>query len=1407
MYLFKKITIKFIKKNLILILNKLILVLFLISFFINTNTYALTIQNQKYIGFIESLNGKADTINKKDLVQLNEFDQIFVNQVVKIKPNSNITISFIDNSILTLEGDSEFIVEKFDPNLQKPEFLLSIPKGKFTFESGSISKNKLGIMKIILSEMEVSLKGTLVTGANTEANKKISLVEDSLGNIGALEVTIGEETTTISEPSAGISLSANNETQNTKLSNEETEQVKNDIKEAAITSSTQSEENIERAITKQLANGTIPDSNGDGVADLADVEAYKAELLGLKQLKLEYVVEQSKDDLSLLSEIIVNSDSDQSMDLMENMMQNNAENASLLMTEIVDQNFDIFSHVSNAQTGNFENLRESIVTEMIQDESDFVADTMAQMMAVGNTEMGAYMMNEITNTQTEFDNQRNLAMDVLATFTEVASDKMDTFMQTDPNMMGKFTQSAFANADEGDSEMIADMMQQTSGKNSAYLMSSMMENNNTMITSVYENLAEQDFDIFNHIETAKMNPTTTGTDPFFPTPENDPYLPTPGTDIFTPGDDPTNMMASQTNFYDDLKGQIFSEIINNSDQTAAEATAELMMNSEGDSAMFMMETMMETNPEMIGNVMQNFVEDDFDIFDHFEDTAIDEPTSSASLDAPSDNEINDPAVGKSKKGLTKEERIAAKAEKKAEKARIKAIRKAAKLVAKQAAQEIGFTTPIETNPDLQEFKAEVFQDMMTYSDDSTMETMAKLVVGADEQTASLIFETVVSEQNNIMAVDGAIPKDNFALDLMNNLSTVDSGMMNKMYETQGDLVNNMMSTAMVNISAEDSGAIANIISSSGNDSMNEMVFNNIASSNDQSLTSNVFTTLADSATGTDAIISMASTNQSLYENMAQDVDSTYMTAASLYTNTTAEYATDATTAATATATNTTTYAAGAISWTTYPMSSATYSTNSYISITGTATSMNGVTYSASDLPDGLTIDYTSGLIFGTPTSAGNWNSTITATDMMDFNSFATASLPFSIIQNVGGGYNAAGGGYLSFMSTPYPPATLTVNSAITPIYLYTTGGTGNITYTPTGLPMGLYISAGSIIGTPSAQTFTSSSVTIIATDQDGNTASTSLNFPQVNSSGGGGGSQYGPTWSSYTYVPATLTKGTQMMDMFLDATGTGPLSFVAKNLPQGLYVSGSYIKGTPMFQTYGSSSVEISATDSNGTQTKYFTFPQVNASGGGGSGPTWTTPSAPASLQVGSAMTSITLSATGMNPISYSEDGNLASLGLTLAGGIITGTPTTTTATATTVVLTATDMMMGSTTTSVTFPMVSAGGGAETITFDTAETLPSAGEGGNINETITATASLGSIVSYNFISATNTGNSAGLGGTNITVTGNVISGIAPRLLNAATYSFKIQASINAGSTINNKTFKLLISKAATCVSPTNNICT
>ena len=1701
MYLFKKNTIDLIKIkiNLLLILSIL---------FFSTNIYA----EEKFVGFIESLDGKAFKNDNGKKIKLNVFDQIFVGSEIVIESNSNATISFLDNSIFTLSSDSTFVVKNFDNLSQNPEFIILFNKGNFTFESGTIAKNKNGNMKINISEMEVALNGTLITGSNSDEEQQVSLVEDSMGRVGTLSVTVGDQTTTITDPSKGISLSGNNEIEEISLSEEETNQVKKFIKEVTVDAQTDTEEDINRAVAKQLAAGTIPDANGDGISDLTDLDLYKAQLYEFKGSRMGYYMEMSAgNDMGLMSDMIRYSDPSQSMQLMQGMMDYDPANAALMMNEVSKEGFDIFSHMNNAENisenmiysggdANFEDVRAALVSGMMLDTSEEAIDTMARVMAVSDPSMSSYLVNEITNFEgNDLDN--NLSINVLASFTEMAPDKMDIYMQADPSMMSNFTQSAFQNANEGDAEMIADMMQQTSGKNSAYLMSSMMENNSEMITTVYENLAEEEFDIFNHIESAKNDPTMMSvTDPLIPTPvdeplfftpENDPFLPLPDTDVvFTPSENQANVMTSETNFYDDLKGQIFSEIINNSDQTASEVTAELMMNSEGDSAMFMMETMMEINPEIIGNVMQNFVEDDFDIFDHFEDTNIIEPTDDIALENPEDTVVSTIKLTKAER---KAERQRIKAEKKAERQRIKAERKAerkaARLAAKQAAQEIGISTPIETNPDLQEFKTEVFQDMMTYSDEDTMGTMAQLVATSDESTASLIFETVVTEQQN-MSIDGAVPTNNFALDLMNNLSSVDSSVVNTMYETQGDLVNDMMATALSDVTSEDSTAIANIISSSGNDSMNEMVFNNLASSNDQSLTSNVFTTLADSETGAEAIISIASTNQSLYENMAQDVDPAYMTAASLYTNTAAEYNTSATAATAADDSDTTTYAAGAISWVTYPTSPGTISTSTYVSISGTATSMNGVNYSASDLPDGLTIDYTSGLIFGTPTSAGSWNSTITATDMMDFNSFATASLPFEIIEDNSGGYNAGGGGSFSFTSTPYAPATLTVNSPITAIYLYTTGGVGNITWSATNLPMGLSITAGQISGTPDTVQATSSAVNITATDENGNTATTSLTFPQVDASGGGGGgNQYGPVWASYVYGPTILTQNSPMADMFLDAAGTGPLSFTASNLPPGLYVDGSYIKGTPTTQTDYSSSVMITASDNNGSQTKYVTFPQVDASGGGG-GVTWNTTAADFSsltLTQGSPMSSITLSATGSGTISYADDAMLPA-GISLVAGVVSGTPSSSTSTETSVTFVATDSNGDSETLTVSFPIINASGGggsvtwtttqadfpstmtkgtaissitlsatgsgtisyaddamlpagislvagvvsgtpssststetsvtfvatdsngdsetltvsfpiinaasgisnpnwittpttsgtyttssnisisaeavsvpaangviysasslppgvtldtatglisgtpttagtynseikvedatdstfqitealtfsvtgsggvtwitldtdfpstltendaissitldatgtgaitytytgtlppglfltanvlsgtpttssatsttitftatdaafntedlvvtfpqvasAETIDFTTAEALTSASSGENISRTIQATGSQGSFPTYAFISISNTGNAdTSLATTPFTLTGNIISGIAPRLLNAATYSFGIQASINAGAITNNKTFTLLISEDATCISPTNNICT
>ena len=136
---------------------------------------------------------------------------------------------------------------------------------------------------------------------------------------------------------------------------------------------------------KQLAEGK------SGLTNLADVEALLANISSFQDDKRESIVEASTGDLSVLSEIIVNSDSEQSLSLMQGVMDNDTGSATLLMNEIMGgegekKDFDIFSHIAGADTENFEALRETIVTGMIEDQSEFAANTMAQMMNVSDAD-------------------------------------------------------------------------------------------------------------------------------------------------------------------------------------------------------------------------------------------------------------------------------------------------------------------------------------------------------------------------------------------------------------------------------------------------------------------------------------------------------------------------------------------------------------------------------------------------------------------------------------------------------------------------------------------------------------------------------------------------------------------------------------------------------------------------------------------------------------------------------------------------------------------------------------------------------------------------------------------------------------------------------------------------------------
>ena len=103
MYLFKKNTFDFIK-------IKLILPLILSASLICNIAYS----EETFVGFIETLEGQAKKNINGNLKRLSEYDQIFTNENIIVEPNSSINISFIDNSILTIDGNSEFFIKEFN---------------------------------------------------------------------------------------------------------------------------------------------------------------------------------------------------------------------------------------------------------------------------------------------------------------------------------------------------------------------------------------------------------------------------------------------------------------------------------------------------------------------------------------------------------------------------------------------------------------------------------------------------------------------------------------------------------------------------------------------------------------------------------------------------------------------------------------------------------------------------------------------------------------------------------------------------------------------------------------------------------------------------------------------------------------------------------------------------------------------------------------------------------------------------------------------------------------------------------------------------------------------------------------------------------------------------------------------
>lgn len=221
------------------------------------------------------------------------------------------------------------------------------------------------------------------------------------------------------------------------------------------------------------------------------------------------------------------------------------------------------------------------------------------------------------------------------------------------------------------------------------------------------------------------------------------------------------------------------------------------------------------------------------------------------------------------------------------------------------------------------------------------------------------------------------------------------------------------------------------------------------------------------------------------------------------------------------------------------------------------------TWTITGLPPGLSTDG-NGDITGTPTSS-------------------TGS-PFSVVVKVSDAtlnsvtrtYSLSVSGNLTVISpTALPAATL--NTAYTAAVM-AGGGLSPYTWTATGLPAGLGISASSgvISGTPTTAAGSPYSVTVTVTDSTGKTASMTYSLAITSSAltiSGPASLPAGTVGSAYTQTTVTATGG------------SGVYTFAATGLPSGLSigVGSGVISGTPASGTAGPYTVVVTVTDTNST--------------------------------------------------------------------------------------------------------------------------------------------------------------------------------------------------------------------------------
>ena len=433
--------------------NFLIYLIILIKVIFSLFFISISLAEENQIGLVSEINGNA-IIKTNDSEQRNMslFDPILLNDEIIVKGNSSITLEFDDRTSIILKEFTSYKVTEYINSKSSPSFYSEVSSGKVVVETGSIAKNQSGKMQLKIKKTSLTLKGTRLNASLNETGQlDVSLGEDNFGNTGLIEMTSDGQKQSIF--STDQVLQVTDEGVNSREKTEEEVNEEKTANEVFVNNSSVNEEELEVQLIAKLASGKIEDINNDGIINTSDVDELKQQILNQKQAKIEFIIDNSKEDnTEFLSNVIDQSDEKTTGGVLDKIIDKNDALVENVVEDLVDKNNNFLTTQSSE---NNNAIKEKVFETIVSKETNNSAAILSKVMAKADTATVSSVINNITEKNENTNS--SLSLKVMADFAEKNPLKLENLTENNSNEIQKLTVSAIsvAKSNANDADLIA----------------------------------------------------------------------------------------------------------------------------------------------------------------------------------------------------------------------------------------------------------------------------------------------------------------------------------------------------------------------------------------------------------------------------------------------------------------------------------------------------------------------------------------------------------------------------------------------------------------------------------------------------------------------------------------------------------------------------------------------------------------------------------------------------------------------------------------------------------------------------------------------------------------------------------------------------------------------------------------